>query len=695
MIEEPARDQVDQESVRRELTRLRDALHASGAGAWSWDIVADVVWWSDGLTDLFGLSPEDRPADAATYLLRVHPDDREAVERSFQEAISNRTEHVVEHRVELPGGAIRWLASRGRVDLDDAGNPRGITGVVFDITPQRTAKAELDRLVANLAQERAWVTAVLDQLPNGVIVAEAPTGRTILNNRAAGDILGYEPIAAEQLEQYAEYTLLHPDGRRYEAADYPLVRAITAGETSQEDATSFVRGDGTQGTLSISAAPVRDADGQVIAGVVVYRDVSERTLNEERQAVLAAAGEALAVSLDYESTLQDLARLTVPAIADACVIDVLGPGGEIRAIATFAEPAILAVLAELRERFPATMSRPYGVARVLTTGRPTFLPDIRDERRVEMAVDPEHLRLLRALGSRSNITVPLVARGEILGALTLKRIRADRPRFGLADLAFAEDLGRRTALALDNSRLLRDAQSAVNLRDEFLSSASHDLKNPLTAIRGRVQLLTRRIAKDGSVAPDRMTHGLTEIETAAAKMQRMIDEMQDVSSLQIGRPLTLDQQPVDLVQLTRDMAAVAGEVSSRHRIILAPNDEAIIAAIDPGRIGRVLDNLIGNAIKYSPDGGDIFVTVARESGPGTSPGWVVIAVRDTGIGIPAKDLPCVFERYFRGSNAAWRADGSGIGLAGAHLIVTQHGGTIAVESEEGAGSTFTVRLPLR
>ncbi|MBA3413872.1 MAG: HAMP domain-containing histidine kinase, partial [Chloroflexia bacterium] len=268
------------------------------------------------------------------------------------------------------------------------------------------------------------------------------------------------------------------------------------------------------------------------------------------------------------------------------------------------------------------------------------------------------------------------------------------PLYGLADLAFAEELGRRAALALDNGRLLREAQSAVSLRDEFLSSASHDLKNPLTAIRGRVQLLLRRAAKDGTVPPDRLIGGLKEIEAAAEKMQRMIDELQDVSSLQLGRELTFERRPTDLVQLARDMIHVSGEISTFHQVILEDGEPDLIVDVDPGRIGRVLDNLISNAIKYSPDGGEVTVTVRQVTGEDDGREWAEIAVRDRGIGIPATDLPRLFERFFRGSNVSDQIGGSGIGLAGVHLIVTQHGGTVSVDSTEGEGSTFTVRLPL-
>ena len=443
---------------------------------------------------------------------------------------------------------------------------------------------------------------------------------------------------------------------------------------------------GEDGRPALARGIVADISGR-------KRDDETLRLNEERQRFLATASAALAAAPDYGTAMEELARLIVPAIADACVVDVLEPGGVIRPLASAASPATQAILDELRRRYPATLDRPQGVARVIRTGQPSFVPAIRDERRAELAGDEEHLRLLRELGTRSNITVALVARGEILGALTLKRIQSDVP-YSDADLAFAEELARRAALALDNARLLREARAAVRLRDEFLSSASHDLKNPLTTIQGRVQLLQRRGGRDRAGDGEALAHGLAEIAAATRKLQTMIDELQDVSSLQIGRPLTLRRRPTDLVGLAREEVEQAQRIAPAHTLRLDADRPFLLAEVDPARLHRVLDNLLGNAIKYSPAGGKVVVGLRREEPDADGTAWAVLSVRDEGVGIPAADRPHLFERFYRGSNVAGRIAGTGIGLAGVRQIVAQHGGTIAVESEEGRGSTFTVRLPL-
>ena len=236
-------------------------------------------------------------------------------------------------------------------------------------------------------------------------------------------------------------------------------------------------------------------------------------------------------------------------------------------------------------------------------------------------------------------------------------------------------------------RARREAEAAVRLRDEFLSSASHDLKTPLTAILGRAQLLRRQMAREGTAAQERLVEGVAAIQTVAEQMAAQIEELQDLAFLRIGRPLELGARPTDLTALVRAEVDQIRPQAPRHSIRVEAAED-LIAEVDPTRIARVASNLLGSAVKYSPAGGEIAVTVTREADS------AVLAVRDRGVGIPAADLPRIFERFHRGSNVAGQIAGAGIGLAGARQIVGQHGGTITVESREGSGSTFTVRLPL-
>jgi PAS domain S-box-containing protein len=229
------------------------------------------------------------------------------------------------------------------------------------------------------------------------------------------------------------------------------------------------------------------------------------------------------------------------------------------------------------------------------------------------------------------------------------------------------------------------------LQEEFLSALAHDLMNPLTTVRGQTQLQRRRIARGESLDEDRLAAALESIDTASLRMSRLLDELADVMRLRAGSEIDLHRDTTDLVALTRRTANEHGRATERHRIEVVSEVDALFGFWDGPRLERVLGNLVGNAIKYSPQGGEITIRIARE-GNGDAEVAALI-VEDCGVGIPAADQSLIFERFRRAGNVESFA-GSGIGLAGAKRIVELHGGTIGVTSTEGRGSMFTVRLPM-
>lgn len=260
-------------------------------------------------------------------------------------------------------------------------------------------------------------------------------------------------------------------------------------------------------------------------------------------------------------------------------------------------------------------------------------------------------------------------------------------------VAFILDIGARKAAEREREQLLAREQAAVQVRDALLASVSHDLKNPLTSIKGLAQLARRQLARSGEAGHDRLASQLDQIGAIATRMAAMLDELVDVAQLHGGVPLQLAARPTDLVALARDCVGAQQRTTDRHTLTLVAEVDELVGLWDHDRLERVLANLVGNAIKYSPDGGAVTVTVACEEGPAGCE-WARLVVRDWGLGIPAEDLPHIFERFRRGRNVAGRIAGTGIGLASAGQIVAQHGGTIDVASREGEGATFTVRLPL-
>ncbi|HZT95730.1 MAG TPA: ATP-binding protein [Chloroflexota bacterium] len=241
----------------------------------------------------------------------------------------------------------------------------------------------------------------------------------------------------------------------------------------------------------------------------------------------------------------------------------------------------------------------------------------------------------------------------------------------------------------------RDITAAYQLermKEEFFLAASHDLKNPLTLVRGVAQMLLRRAEARSPDLETQLRDGLRRIDATAKRMTHMINELLDVSRMQTGQPLPLEPRTTDLLALTREAVADQQAVVEEGQIQLSADSETIVGEWDPGRLERVVANLLSNAVKFSPPGAPIRVQLESETVQGNR--WVNLAIRDNGVGIPASDLPHVFEHFRRANNVTGRIAGTGLGLAGAKQIVEQHGGEITVTSQENQGSTFVIRLPV-
>jgi signal transduction histidine kinase len=376
-------------------------------------------------------------------------------------------------------------------------------------------------------------------------------------------------------------------------------------------------------------------------------------------------------------------------MADWCVVDTLDGDGSVCLLAVaHVDASKEALVRELRQRYPPAPQARYGLQKVLASGRPELYPDILPAWRQEAARDAEHLRLMQALAARSSMCVPLRARGQTLGAMTFVCAASGR-RYGPVDVALAQDLADRCALALDNARLHSQLQDTVRTRELFLASLAHDLKTPLTASLGYAQLVRREADRAGrSASARRVAEWAAIIEDNTARAAGLLDELLDIARLEAGHSLDLDRRPTDLVALANRIVADHQRSTKRHRITVDAQASEVVGEWDAVRLARVLDNLLGNAVKYSPEGGQISVRVTGDDS------WAVLTVADEGLGIAVADVARIFERFQRGRNVAGRVAGSGVGLAGVRHVVEQHGGTVSVESQEGVGSTFTVRLPL-
>ena len=399
------------------------------------------------------------------------------------------------------------------------------------------------------------------------------------------------------------------------------------------------------------------------------RAAAER--EERRAAFLATAGQELASSLDYEHAIATLARLIVPNIADICVIDLAEPDGALRRAAVAHRDA--AREQELETRVGEVMR---DVPEALT-----FVIRERESRIIGYASSLLHYAGVAPEEQRSLMAVPLVSRGQILGVILTAA--AEGTLFTQEDAALVSELSRHGSLAIDNARLYRESQQAVQAREEVLAIVSHDLRNPLNAVMLGASLLQT----SDKIAPDDREQ-IEIIDISAQRMKRLIEDLLDVTRLEGGKQLPIDPAPLDVQSLFEETYELFKSQAATASITLqcqAPKTVPPVNA-DRHRVLQVLSNLIGNAMKFTPPGG--MITCRAES----QDGKVLFTVADNGPGIPRENLGDIFNPYWQAKRTARL--GAGLGLPIAKGIVESHGGRIWVESTPGDGTKFFFTLPV-
>jgi signal transduction histidine kinase len=311
------------------------------------------------------------------------------------------------------------------------------------------------------------------------------------------------------------------------------------------------------------------------------------------------------------------------------------------------------------------------------------VPEVTDEMLVRGARNERHLALLRSLGIKSVMIVPLSVRDRVFGAISLVTDRSGR-RYTEDDLSLADDLAMRAGVAVENARLFHEAQEALRLREEFLSIASHELKTPLTALQLQAQML-RRISRSGERDADGTERVLLGIERQVKRLSRLTTDLLDVSRIAAGR-FTLERSEIDLSALVESVAGRFDEELAAARAWISLRIQpGVSGQWDRHRLDQVASNLISNAIKYGR-GSTVEVEL---SGDGRE---ARLVVADRGIGIAADDLRRIFERFERVETSE-RTGGLGLGLFIVREIVEAHGGRVWAESEPDGGARFIVQLP--
>jgi PAS domain S-box-containing protein len=403
---------------------------------------------------------------------------------------------------------------------------------------------------------------------------------------------------------------------------------------------------------------------------------------------LSQASALLASSLDYETTLQNLAQLAVPWLTDWCAVNVVDEDGSAPNVAfAHVDPAKVAWVRELGERYPPDPAARYGIAEVLRTGATELIAEITDEMLVAAAIDEEHLQIARSLGLTASLCVPMIAHGRVVGALTLVHASEGR-RFAPEDVELAEELARRAASAIDNAQLYRKLQAAVAdleranaAKDDFLGMVSHELKTPITTIIGNADVLLRL---HDQIDPGALTEALQDINDESNRLHRLIENLLVLSRVEGGG--AMDLEPI-LVRRDTQQVVEAHHRRYPHRVIDVkfPKELWPVKA-EPTYFEQVLQNLLSNAEKYSPN--DQPIEVHAE----VIDGMMTISVLDRGTGIDPEDAGRIFEPFVRLRQTETSASGAGIGLAVCKRLMEVQGGSIEAAPREGGGLRVTFRL---
>ena len=402
--------------------------------------------------------------------------------------------------------------------------------------------------------------------------------------------------------------------------------------------------------------------------------------------LLSQVSAVLASSFDYLLTVRSALELSLPWLGDWAILDLLSDDADVtRASVARVADADREIARRLWRGPPSLADDADPIARVLRSGKPVLIEDVSDAMRATLVSTAWGRDTVRHLAPRSWLTVPLRARGTTIGALTFLATRSNR-RLDRMYLGLAQQFADRVAIAVDNARLYEQVTRANEAKSAFLAVMSHELRTPLTTIIGYTELLADGLF--GDVNEQQQLH-LGRVRESSEHLMRIVDDVLRYARLEAHqeRPQIDD---VEVGALIDQVITLVRPQADRKRLALLKESPpgALCLRTDAGRLGQVLVNLLGNAVKFTDAGEVVLVTKADDAA-------VVFEVRDTGRGIPPAQLTRIFEPFWQADQRFTRSQaGTGLGLSVTKELVTLLGGTLGVQSTEGVGSTFTVRIPM-
>src|SRR5579884_267134 len=588
-----------------------------------------------------------------------------------------------------------------------------------DGTERRPLEQQMGEAEQGTSSRAHQLEAIFEAITDGIFVYDQD-GHILRMNRAARELLGLDDLpgyTALSLEERGQLlTQRYVQGQSLPLAQWATTRVLSGEMLTDTTAVEFTVRNlrGRELRIQLSGAPIRDQEGDIVGAINLCRDVTERWKLEQR------TQEALHALLAMAQVL----------------VQVPQGGGELNAPATGEESPAAAGTHLVGQRLAELTRSVLGCRRVSLTAfeqetghlRPVAIVGLLPGEarqwwseigrfRLNDYLAPALLARLQAgevvltdlsgliesrlltFDAHEVLIAPMHIGPQLIGVLSLDYGGEAHP-YAPEEAALAGAVAKLATLAIERDRLIQERAEArarvLALRettrrmDEFLGILAHELRTPLANLMGFAETLLVQTAQGkGPHLAAWQEKALTGLDLAAARLGELTDDLLDMERLQEGR-LELHLEPTDLVPLVQRVVTRLQLTTGRHTIVLVPSVARLVLSIDPRRIEQVLTNVISNAIKYSPEGGPIEVTIAED----IEGQEALLSVRDHGIGIPAEQQAQIFQRFVQAENArAYGIEGTGLGLYLCRALLERHGGRIWYESVEGQGSTFFIALP--
>lgn len=663
-----------QNQIRQSQERFDLALRGADLAAWDWDIKSGEVIFNARWAEMRGFQPEEIKPHVDSWIASVHPDDWPRVQQAVTDHFQGLTpEYEAEFRALTKSGDWIWILDRGKVFArNDKGQPCRMVGTELDITERKHLEEQL-RLSEAKASGIVSVSA-------DAIISIDENQRITLFNEGAEKIFGHLKAGAVG----APLDILIPERFRAIHREHVARFAVgqeTARRMGERGGLIFgLRKNGEEFPADAAISKLNVGGKRILT--VALRDMSEQKRTENEQRFLAEVGAVLTSTLDYEDTLSNIAELAVRDFADFCIVDIVEEDARVRRLKVASRDASKSWVCDLFMEASLEQSLPHMVGMVLKDERPVLMEHISSNTIASFFQSEEHLQAFRAANPKSFVAVPLLAHGKLMGAIAMISSSSNRP-YGPADVHLAEELAQRAALSIENARLFADAQRAVRLRDEVLAVVAHDLKNPLSTISLTANVLRQFEQLDRA----KLEEVTDRIHRSVDNMVSLIADLLDFAGIQSGTFSVVKQvnSLIPLVTTVIDGTRVQAEAKRQTIEVDLPSSLPEVA-MDMRRISQVMSNLLGNAIKFTPEGGTIRVSVRHNNKT------VIVSVSDTGPGISPENLPKIFDRFWQAQRT--EHTGSGLGLSIAKGIVEAHEGTIWAESQVGRGTSVSFALPI-